>query len=178
MCWIGNQTGAGGPEPNHASVAIQRWYHDIPYRRLELEPELLLLERLENYRLDVNKHLADNKHNAMLELQERLELEHECFLLDQLYLEEQVAYFQQDYFPTQIDLVNQPPLITLEEAQTLSPFNSTEAKSGFMVIKQQQIDFATAESSLTFLHGQQSYAMIAMGLPFHMSLEIVPYPSI
>ena len=51
------------------------------------------MERLENHRLDVDKHLADNKHHTMLELQQRLELEHECFLLKQQYLEEQVAYF-------------------------------------------------------------------------------------
>ena len=78
-----------------------------------MEQELLLLERLEDHHLDVNKHLTDNKHWAMLELQQRLELEHEYFLLGQQYLEEQVAYFQQDYFPEHKDLVSQPPLITL-----------------------------------------------------------------
>ena len=92
-----------------ASVTIQQWYHDISYRCLELEHELLLLEKLEIHRLDNSKYFEEDEHYAKLEPQQRLELEHECFLLDQKYSGEQVSYFQHDYFLTQNDVLNQPP---------------------------------------------------------------------
>ena len=62
--------------------------------------------------------------------------------------------------------MDQPRVIALEETQTSLPFTSTEAKIGFMVIKEQRIDFAMAESLLLFLQDQQSCELIATGLSF------------
>ena len=107
-----------------------------------------------------------------------MELEHECFLLEQQHLEEQVDNFQQDYFPSTNDLVNQPTLMALEETQTPLTFTSTEANVSFMVIEEQSTDFAMAESFPPFLHGTQSCELIATGLPYHMSIEAEPSHSI
>ena len=160
-----------------ASVTIQWWYHDISYQCLELEQELLLLRRFGIHQLNVDKHLSDNEHWVTLEVQQWLELDNECFLLDKTYLEEQVTYFQHDYFPiprfSETTTIN---YIGRSADATTIHFNGRNGKvhGG----KRTKDWFATAESSLPFLHDKQYCELMATVHPFHISMETAPPTSI